>query len=133
MIRCHVVTPTGLYGDLETEIVNVGTIDGARGILPNHMDIVMALDISKMALVKDGKRTYYAIGKGMLYFSKNVCTILVDTIESQEEIDLKRAQEAKERATLRIAQKDQDPNIDLRRAELSLKKAMVRIDVKSMN
>ncbi len=131
MIRCHVVTPTGVYGDLETEIVNVGTIDGARGILPNHMDIVMALDISKMALVNNGKRTYYAIGSGMLYFSKNVATILVDFIESQEEIDLKRAEEAKERATRRLESKD--PNVDLRRAEISLKKAMTRIDVKQMN
>ncbi len=131
MIKCHVVTPTGVYNDLETEIVNVGTIDGARGILPNHMDIVMALDVSKMSLVKDGKRTYYAIGGGMLYFSKNVATILVDSIESQEEIDLRRAEEAKERALARIAKKD--PNIDLRRAELSLKKAMVRIDVKQTN
>lgn len=131
MIRCHVVTPTGVYNDLETEIVNIGTIDGARGILPNHMDIVMALDISKMALVKDGKRTYYAIGGGMLYFSKNVATILVDSIESQEEIDLHRAEQARERALKRIENKDE--NIDLRRAEISLKKAMVRIDVKQMN
>lgn len=131
MIRCHVVTPTGVYNDLETEIVNVGTIDGARGILPNHMDVVMALDISKMALVNNGKRTYYAIGKGMLYFSKNVATILVDSIESQEEIDLKRAEEAKERAMSRLANKDE--NIDIRRAEIALKKAMTRIDVKNMN
>lgn len=131
MIKCHIVTPTGVYDDLETEIVNVGTIDGARGILPNHMDIVMALDISKMALVNNGKRTYYAIGSGMLYFSKNVATILVDSIESQEDIDVKRAEASLERANKRLT--SGDPNVDLRRAEISLKKAMTRIEVKQMN
>ena len=101
MIKCHVVTPTGVYNDLETEIVNVGTIDGARGILPNHMDIVMALDVSKMSLVKDGKRTYYAIGGGMLYFSKNVATILVDSITAGTESKIVRFVRMLERMTIR--------------------------------
>ena len=130
MINCKIVTPTGLYVELPTEILNIGTIDGERGILPNHMPIVLALDISKMCLVNNGKRTYYAIGGGMLYFSDNVATILVDSIESQEEIDLSRAEAAKERASKRLESKDE--NIDIKRAEIALKKAINRISVKGL-
>ena len=91
---------------------------------------LLALDISKMCLVNNGKRTYYAIGGGMLYFSDNVATILVDSIESQEEIDLSRAEAAKERASKRLESKDE--NIDMKRAEIALKKAINRISVKGL-
>ena len=63
----------------------------------------------------------------MLYFENNVATILVDSIESQEEIDEQRALAAKSRAEERLNRKD--PNVDIRRAEVALHKAINRINV----
>ena len=128
-IQCTVVTPMGRYNELETEILNLETIDGQRGILPNHVPLVLALDIGKLGILNNGKREYFAVGGGIVYFSDNVAKVLVDSIESQEEIDIKRAEEAKERAARRLASADE--NIDIRRAELALKKAINRIDVKN--
>lgn len=127
-IQCTVVTPVGRYRELETEILNIKTIDGQRGILPNHVPTVLVLDIGKMVIVNDGKREDYAVGGGIVYFDDNHAKILVDSIESQEEINVKRAEEAKERAMRRLESKDE--NIDIRRAEISLKKAINRINVK---
>ena len=72
------------------------------------------------------KREVYAIAGGMLYFKDNECTILTPAIENKEDIDLRRAEEAKERAEKRI----HDPNMDQKRAEVALRKAMNRISVK---
>ncbi len=53
----------------------------------------------------------------------------MDSFESQEEIDVKRAEEARKRAENRIRAKK--PNLDLKRAEVALRKAINRIDVAS--
>ena len=125
MINVRIVTPNGLYKETTTSIVNVVSLDGERGILPNHMPIVVSLKISKMELAEE-KREVYAIAGGMLYFKDNECTILTPAIENKEDIDLRRAEEAKERAEKRI----HDPNMDQKRAEVALRKAMNRISVK---
>ncbi len=125
MINVRIVTPNGLYKETIASIVNVVSLDGERGILPNHMPIVVSLKISKMELAEE-KREVYAIAGGMLYFKDNECTILTPAIENKEDIDLRRAEEAKERAEKRI----HDPNMDQKRAEVALRKAMNRISVK---
>ena len=57
-------------------------------------------------------------------------TLIANVIESQDEIDLKRAQEAEKRARERLAK---DGNgLDIKRAELALKKALVRENVKNI-
>ena len=125
MINVRIVTPNGLYKETIASIVNVVSLDGERGILPNHMPIVVSLKISKMELAEE-KKEVYAIAGGMLYFKDNECTILTPAIENKEDIDLRRAEEAKERAEKRI----HDPNMDQKRAEVALRKAMNRISVK---
>ena len=125
MINVRIVTPNGLYKETIASIVNVVSLDGERGILPNHMPIVVSLKISKLELAEE-KREVYAIAGGMLYFKDNECTILTPAIENKEDIDLRRAEEAKERAEKRI----HDPNMDQKRAEIALRKAMNRISVK---
>ena len=129
MINVKFVTPEGTYKEVESSLLNVTSTDGQRGILPNHMPIVLMLTISRLETMEDGKRTQYAIGGGMLYFENNVATVLVDSIESQDEIDVDRATKAKDRAEGYI--KSNDPNIDLKRAQLALSRAMNRIMVSS--
>lgn len=129
MIRCKIVTPMGVYRDLEAAMINIVSVNGQLGILPSHMPLVTMLKISEMSLVlKDQKRERFAVSGGMFYFENDEATILCDAIENEKEIDLNRAVAAKERAEKRIS--SDDPNIDLRRAELALSKALNRIHVK---
>ena len=53
-------------------------------------------------------------------------TILADSCEYSDEIDVNRAKEAKERVQKRLSQRD---GIDVARAELALRRALVRLDV----
>lgn len=128
MIHVKVITPLGIYKEFDTPILNVSTVDGERGILPNHMPLVTMLKIGTMSAEENGERKYYAISKGLFYFKDNVAEIVTDTIESKDDIDLERAERAKERAENRLH--SSDPNIDQKRAELALKKAINRIKVK---
>ncbi len=127
MIHVRIVTPKGIYKEFDTPILNIPTVDGERGLLPNHMPLVTMLTIGVMSSDENGQRNYYAVTNGLFYFRDNVAEIMTDTIENREEIDLDRATSAKERAEKRL--QSNDPNIDQKRAELALKRAMNRIRV----
>ena len=50
MFSVKIITPQGLYKEVETSILNVVTTDGARGVLTNHVPLVTMLKVSKMSL-----------------------------------------------------------------------------------
>ncbi len=128
MIHCRIVTPHGVYKEMETPIINIETNDGQRGILPNHMPLVTMLKIGRMETEEQGTRQEYAVAGGLFYFRDNTAEILTDAIENKNEIDYERAEQAKERAEKRIA--SNDPNYDLQRAQIALQKAINRMNVK---
>jgi len=129
MIHCRIVTPQGVYKEMNTPILNVETNDGQQGILPNHMPLVTMLKIGRMSTTEDGQRVEYAIAGGLLYFTPNQAQILTDAIESKEEIDAQRAESAKQRAMQHLH--SGDPNEDLKRATVALEKALNRLNVKN--
>lgn len=126
-LHVRIVTPEGIYKELDTPIVNIQTEDGDQGVLPNHMPLVTMLKIGHMTTDEDGVRQTYAVAGGLFYFRDNTAEILTDAIENKKDIDIERAQRAKDRAEKRMHSNDQ--NIDLKRAELALKKALNRLDV----
>jgi ATP synthase F1, epsilon subunit len=128
MIHCRIVTPHGVYKELDTSILNIETQDGQRGILPEHMPIVTMLRIGKMTTVESDKRMEYAVTGGLFYFRDNKAEIMVDAIENKDEIDVERAIAAKIRAEQRL--QSNDKNVDQVRAEIALKKALNRLNVK---
>ena len=99
---------------------------GQFGILANHAPIAAALDIGVVEFgPREGEREQIALGGGFAEMNGKTLTVMGYTAERAEEIDVERAEAAKERAERRLAQKEAD--IDFMRAEIALKKALVRI------
>ncbi len=91
MIEVRIVTPQGMYKTFETSILNVDTIDGQRGILPNHVPVVTMLKTGVLNVVENGTdRNYYAVDGGLLYYRDNKAELLVDDILHSSEIDVER-------------------------------------------
>lgn len=126
-IHVKITTPNGLYKELDTEMLNVETIEGQRGLNHGHMPIVLPLAIGQMHTYEDGERNDYAVAGGICYFRNNVAEIMTDAIENKKEIDIKRAESAKERAEGRLSQSK--PNLDVKRAQIALAKALNRLKV----
>lgn len=125
MITVNLITPEGLYRTVETSRITIDTIDGQRGILSNHMPIVLMLKIGSLKTIENGNTKRYTINGGMMYFENNVANILSDAIEDIDLIDVERAQKAADRANERLAKKAD--NLDIQRAQLALARAMNRI------
>ena len=127
--KLKIVTPKGIYKEADIEILNIRTTAGQMGILASHLPLASGLEISEMNYVENGERKHYSIAGGFVYVGEDETTLIVNAIESPEEIDLARAEAAKKRAEERLTHKS---DIDVKRAEIALKKALIRIDVKGM-
>ena len=127
--RLKIVTPKGIYKEADIEILNIRTTAGQTGILAGHLPLASGIQVSELNYVENGQRYKYAISGGFVYVNETETTVIANAIESQEEIDLRRAEEAKQRAEQRLNSKN--PDIDLIRAEIALRKAINRISVKN--
>ncbi len=126
--RLHVMTQERTVVSTEVEYVQLPGADGTFGILRGHVSMLAPLEIGILEFGPlKGKRRKIALGGGFMEMDGNKLTVLADTAELAEEIDILRAEQAKERAERRLAERRED--VDFARARLALQKALLRIKV----
>ena len=127
-IKFEVVTPEQLILSEDVDYVGVPGVQGQFGVLSNHIPFLSALAIGSLYYRKDGRVKYLFVSGGFAEVSPDSLTILAESAEKAEDIDLTRAQQAKERAEQRV-QREKD-RIDFTRAQVALRRAIERISVK---
>jgi F-type H+-transporting ATPase subunit epsilon len=120
-----VVAPAGEVLNTEVEFILAPGAEGELGILANHSPLIANLVIGVVRYTQNGKVEKMAIGGGFLEVAQNKATILADTAELAESIDVARAEAAKERAEKRLGEKQAET--DMIRAEVALKRAVTRL------
>lgn len=129
----NVVTPGGLVYEHHATVVVAKTIDGEIGILPKHAPIIAPLAIDEVRVRRADADTHVdwiAVNGGIMEVRDNVVSIIADSAERERDIDVSRAERAKQRAEEKIREAKAQHDIDqLRRAEISLHRAMNRIKV----
>jgi F-type H+-transporting ATPase subunit epsilon len=102
--------------------------EGVFEILPDHAPFVFALKPGALRIrTPEGKDSYVALGSGFLVVQKERTTVLARSAERPEEIDVKRARQAKERAEERLQLRT--AQIDVARAKAALQRALARLEV----
>lgn len=112
-------------GDCETVIFPA--IDGYHGILPRHEPMVTALTAGELKFRVEGEWRLAAVSDGFVEILPDTVTILTDTCERPEDIDVKRAEEAAQRAEERLRQKESMR--EYTRTQAALSRAMARLKV----
>lgn len=106
LFTLKVFSSNGIYYDGTTTDLLIPATDGSFGIQANHENMVVAIVPGEIHIKKeDGSWLTAAISSGFADIRDNTVTVLADTVESPEEIDQRRAQEALERAEERMRQK----------------------------
>ena len=124
-MRLEIVTAERRVYSEDVDMLVAPGIDGQLGILPNHAPLLTALQPGEIRADKDGEESYMAVSGGFLEVLSNRVTILADTAERAEEIDIERAEAAVRRAQERIASRASDR--DLQRALMSLRRSQARL------
>ncbi len=127
-LHLQIVTPDKLLVKDDADQVQVPGKSGYLGILPGHAPLITELMIGEISYSRGGTTHYFAVAWGFAEVLPDKVTILADSAERAEDIDVKRAQDAKARAeeALRQASADMDydaVNAALRRAEVRLEVA----------
>lgn len=127
IMRLEIVTAEKIiYSDEVSSVVAPGTA-GQLGILPNHAPLLTSLKPGELRILKEDKEVNIAVSGGFLEVLQNVVTVLADTAERAEDIDVERAQDALKRAQDKVNSSDSD--LDLERAIQSLKRSQARVYV----
>ena len=121
-----VITPERVFYEEEVSMVEFNTVEGEVGIYKQHIPMTMIISPGILTITQENETREAALHAGFAEVLQDKVTILAEIIEWPAEIDLKRAEEAKERAESRI--REHAPGTDMKRAEMSLKRAVARIN-----
>ena len=122
-----IVTPDGEVYSGGAESLSVYTDDGVVEILADHVEYMASLGTGRTRVKISGENRYAATSGGFLTFSKNEATLVATTFEFSDEIDLARAEAAKQKAEELITKAKDDKALALAKAKLM--RALNRIKV----
>ena len=126
-IRLEIVTAERAVYSQDVSLVVAPGVEGELGILPHHAPLLTVIKPGELRVVRDGEESYIAVSGGFMEVMGDKITILADTAERAEEIDVQRAEEALKQAQERVASRPAD--VDLEQALATLRRSQARLRV----
>ncbi len=123
----EIIATDRIFYQGECEHLVITAIDGLLGIMAGHEPLVTVLPTGELKYMVNGKWHYAAISEGFIQVMPESSVILADTCELPEEIDIKRAEEARERAEEQLRQKQSIQ--EYYQTQAALNRAMNRLKI----
>lgn len=124
----EIITPQRIVFQGEASSVSAPGVLGGFQVLYNHAPLISALQAGTIKVKDvDGNDLVYATSGGFVEAKDNQVTVLADTAERRDEIDVDRARAAKERALKRLREREEA--VDIARAQAALARALNRLRV----
>lgn len=127
IFHVEIITPDRIFFQGDADMIEFNTADGQIGVYKDHIPLTTVLEPGVVIIHRDGEQKVAAVHAGFAEILGEKVTLLAELAEWPDEIDVGRAEAARERAEERIKTKSEA--MDLKRAEYALHKALIRIDV----
>ena len=114
--RLEIIAPDRIFYSNDIYMVEYNTVEGQVGVYADHIPMTQIIAEKQAALLS-----------GFVEITPEKMTILAEAVEWPQDIDIKRAEEAKIRAQRRIS--SEQGGVDIGRAELALKRALIRLEI----
>lgn len=128
MFDLKIICPERMFYEGQAKMVELNTLEGEVGIYANHLPMTMIIKPGVLTVTEEDGVKEAALHAGFVEVLPNKVTIMAEVVEWPEEIDLHRAEQAKERAEERLASKE--AHINTARAEIALARSLTRISLK---
>jgi len=129
-IQCDIVTQERTVFSQQVASVSLPGTEGRMGILPNHSALLTTLAFGEISVRHtNGEEEHFAIGGGYAEVQPDKVVVLADSAEQAEEIDLERAERARERAEQAMKEGVKDDPDRYAQIQASLMRAQIRLDV----
>jgi F-type H+-transporting ATPase subunit epsilon len=128
-IELVIVTPERQLVRESVVDVTLPGLEGQLGVLPGHAPLITELGIGELDYKKagSGERNSLSVISGFAEVLQDRVTVLAETAERAQDIDVARAEAAKARAEKRLS--SNDTNVDWDRASIALQRSLIRIQV----
>jgi F-type H+-transporting ATPase subunit epsilon len=128
-LTLEIVTPDHALVAEQVDEVEMPGAEGYLGILPGHTPLLATLKVGELWYRKGAEKVYLAIAFGFAEVLPDRVTILAQIAERAEDIDIARAEAARERAQARLVRPTGD--MDFERARIAMMKSLIRLQVAS--
>ena len=126
-LRLEIVTPEAKTYSEDVEMVTLPGVEGEMGIYPMHVPLMTQMVAGELAVRKDGREYFLAVGEGFVEITADKVAIMTDMAIRAEQIDEAKADEARKRAEARLAQKLDDEEAALVSAALMHSLAQIKV------
>ena len=129
-IQCDIVTQERTVFSQQVASVSLPGSEGRMGILPNHSALLTTLSFGEVSVRhENGEEEHFAIGGGYAEVQPDKVVVLADSAEQAEEIDIERAERARERAEQAMKEGVAEDPDRYAQIQASLMRAQIRLDV----
>jgi F-type H+-transporting ATPase subunit epsilon len=127
-LRCEIVSQDRLVFEGDADIVIVPGVAGEMGILPNHAPLLTTMKFGILKVRYQGEDHIFTVAGGVVEVQPHIVTVLADAAEDVMEIDVARAEAARERARAML-EEGPPPDMDsYLRIEAALRRSDLRLD-----
>ncbi len=123
--RLEIVSPIKHYEMDDVEYLRAPGTDGLFGVQAGHAPSLIALNIGEIKITRSSETTYWSTSGGFVEIGSDMVKLLVETVESAGDIDVRRAEASLERARTRL----NNQSMDEARTRMSLLRALNRLSI----
>jgi F-type H+-transporting ATPase subunit epsilon len=124
----EIVTPERQVFSEEVDSVVCPGVEGELGVLPHHAPLLTTLGVGELRIRRGSDEEFFAIAGGFLQVRPDKVVVMAETADMASEIDVEKAQAARQEAERALAEGFEEP-ADLARARASLQRALLQIRV----
>jgi len=126
-IRCEIVSQDKVVFEGDVDIVIAPGTSGEMGILPNHAPLLATLDFGVIKIRRNGAEEVFTVSGGIIEVQPDIVTILADVAENVIEIDIVRAEAAKERAEKFLSEEPPPDTDSYLKLDAALRRSKLRL------
>jgi len=126
-LKLEIVTPEAKVYSEDVEMVTLPAVEGEMGVFPQHVPLMTQIVAGEIIVRKDGKDFFLAVGEGFVEVTGERVAIMTDMAMRAESIDEAKAEEARQRAENRLAEKIDDEEAALVNATLAHSLAQLKV------
>jgi len=126
-LKLEIVTPEAKTYSEDVEMVTLPGVEGDMGILPHHVPLMTQIVPGEIIVHKDGRDYFLAVGEGFVEITGERVAIMTDMAIRAENIDEAKAEEARQRAQARLAEKLDDEEAAMVSAALAHSLAQLKV------
>ena len=126
-LKLEIVTPDAKTYSEDVEMVTLPASEGEMGILPQHVPLMTQIVPGEIVVRKEGRDFFLAVGEGFVEITGERVAIMTDMAIRAENIDEAKAEEARQRAEARLAEKLDDTEAAMVSAALAHSLAQLKV------